>query len=871
MKHTAFLYIICLLSLLPCHAADTPRFARPKLQIINGSRQPMDIFWIKSETERVPNGSVAPGKDTIFTTTLGHRFEVVGRDDKTTATVTSEVPLQAFRFDPPSQTGVPAFYTQIVSANGFPIVASAKVNPYALKEAAFLVDMMLAKRPDVRAAMIKSGARMCIMARDEYTTDLPEFARLAEEKMDKFPDLPAKDYWDSRARGLGGSETDPFCSVAEENVLGYAGDPYSTECILIHEFAHNIHLRGLLNVDPTFDTRLKATYAAAMKAGLWKGKYATMNHHEYFAEGVQSWFDNNRVNDHDHNHVHLRSQLIEYDPGLAAMCREVFGDTELKYSKPATRLTGHMAGYDPAKAPTFEWPERLKQAKTEIRANAEARNKSANSDSKRKPNILLILADDLGYGDVRCYNADSKVPTPNLDKLASEGMRFTDAHSPATVCTPSRYSLMTGQMAFRVPNGGTVFQGAGGPSLIAKGRLTLPAMLRQQGYATAAVGKWHVGFTFRDKAGEAIHSGKLEEIQRIDFSRRIEGGPLDHGFDRFFGTACCPTTDWLYAFIDDDHIPVPPTGPLDKSKLPKHPYANDCRAGLIAPDFPMEEVDLIFLKKSREFMDKHRRTSPDKPFFLYHATQAAHLPSFAGKAFQGKTHAGPHGDFIFELDYIVGELMQHLEKLGIAENTLVLFSSDNGPEVTNVVHMRSDHAHDGAKPWRGVKRDSWEGGHRVPLIVRWPGHVKSGTTTDQLACLTDVMATVAAITSAELPRDAAEDSFNLLPVLEGTATAPIRPYLLTQAFGGKRTLSIRRGAWKYLDHRDSGGNNYTKGELQPYALPENAPDAPGHLYNLDTDPGETTNLYFKHPKIVAELKALLDASIDSGRSAAPAP
>ena len=485
---------------------------------------------------------------------------------------------------------------------------------------------------------------------------------------------------------------------------------------------------------------------------------------------------------------------------------------------------------------------------------------------KTRPNIVLILADDLGYGDVGCYNARSKVPTPNLDRLAGEGMRFTDAHSPATVCTPSRYSLMTGQMAFRVPNGGTVFQGAGGPSLIAPGRLTLPAMLRKQGYATAAVGKWHVGFTFRDKAGEPIHSGKLEDARRIDFSRRIEGGPLDHGFDRFFGTACCPTTDWLYAFIDGDRIPVPPSAPLDKSKLPKHPDSVDCRVGMIAPDFPMEEVDSVFLKKSREFMDEHRRTSPDKPFFLYHATRSAHLPSFPGKAFQGKTKAGPHGDFIFELDHIVGELMKHLEKLGLADNTLIIFTSDNGPETTSVVHMRADHAHDGARPWRGIKRDAWEGGHRVPLIVRWPGRVKSGSTSDQPASLTDVMATVAAITGAELPRDAAEDSFNLLPVLEGKAAAPIRPYLLTQAFGGERTLSIRRGAWKYIAHRDSGGNNYTTPTLKFFALPEAAPDAPGQLYHLETDFGETTNLYFKRPELVAELKVLLEKSKTEGRS-----
>ena len=365
-------------------AAEHPAPPRPKLQIINGSHETADVFWLKSDTERVPNGSVAPGKDTIIDTSIGHRFEVVGRDDKAVAKVTSEVPVQGFRFDPQGHDGVPAFYTQSLSANGFPVVASAKVNPYALKEAAFIVNQMLANRPDVRAAMINSGARLCVMAYNEFTTDLPEFGRMADEKEPGFEELPAKDFWDARARGLGGSDTDPFCTCAEENVLCYPGDPYEKECILIHEFAHSIHLRGMMNVDPTFDSRLKATYDAAMKAGLWKGKYAGLNHHEYFAEGVQSWFDNNRVNDHDHNHVHTRALLLEYDPGLAAFCREVFGDTVIKYTKPPTRLTGHLAGYDPEHAPKFVWPERLRMANAIIHAKAVARDEAANPDKLRE-------------------------------------------------------------------------------------------------------------------------------------------------------------------------------------------------------------------------------------------------------------------------------------------------------------------------------------------------------------------------------------------------------------------------------------------------------------------------------------------------------
>jgi arylsulfatase A len=486
--------------------------------------------------------------------------------------------------------------------------------------------------------------------------------------------------------------------------------------------------------------------------------------------------------------------------------------------------------------------------------------------AEKQPNIIIVLADDLGYGDVQCYNSESQIPTPHLNRLASEGLRFTNAHSACTVCTPSRYSLMTGQMGFRVPRGGTVFTGVGGPSLISPGRLTLPAMLKQQGYATAAIGKWHVGLTFRDSKGNAINDTGVDAVRKIDYSRRIEGGPLDHGFDQFFGTACCPTTDWLYAFIAGDRIPNPPSAPLQRATLPKHAYANDCRQGLIAPNFDMQEVDMLFLEKSREFMQQHVRNSPNKPFFLYHATQAVHLPSFAGKDFQGKTQAGPHGDFIFEFDSIVGELIKELEKQGLAENTLLIVSSDNGPETTSVIHMRGEQHHNGARPWRGMKRDAWEGGHCVPLIVRWPGRVKPATTSHELISLTDIMATVAAITGAELPRDAAEDSFNMLPVFDGKATASIRPYLLTQAFGGVRTLSIHSGNWKYIDHAGSGGNNYALGELKPFAIPETAPDSPGQLYNLATDPGETKNLYHQKPEVVKELQSLLQLSKTSGRS-----
>jgi len=488
--------------------------------------------------------------------------------------------------------------------------------------------------------------------------------------------------------------------------------------------------------------------------------------------------------------------------------------------------------------------------------------------AKPQPNILFILADDLGYGDVACYNPESKVPTPHLDRLAGEGMMFTDAHSPATVCTPSRYSLLTGRMAFRT-GVYRVFTGVGGPCLIEEERLTLPGMLQKKGYTTALVGKWHIGMTFLDKEGEPIKEGGKEGVKRIDYSRAIPDSPIHRGFDRFFGTVCCPNTDWLYAFVEGDRIPVPPTGVVDKSKLPDHYYSRDCREGFIASDFDMEEIDMIFLKRSEEFLERHAKESPDKPFFLLHSAQAVHLPSFPGKDFQGKTNAGPHGDFIFEFDAVVGRLLKKLDELGLAEDTVVMISSDNGPELPTVQDMRATYRHDGARPWRGVKRDGWEGGHRVPFLVRWPGTVEAGATSAQTLSLTDVMATCAGIVGYDLPKGAAEDSVSMLPVLSGgqKAAQPLRDHTIQQDREG---LSIRIGNWKYLDHQGSGGNDYTKGGYwgaSMFAIDEKNPDAPGQLYDLAKDPGEATNLYDEHPEVVKRLKARLDESKSSGRSA----
>ena len=384
--------------LAPVAIGAEPPPAVFRLQVFNRSTEPAEIIALDERGGRTAAGEVAPGGNTILATSPGQAFSIVGRDSRAEERAVASQPVKAFVFrpagagdaavvdeaagvghviPPPAALKVDPFHTKYTRAHGFPIVASAAVSDFALLEAAYLIDALLAARPDVRQALIESGARLCILGHDEYTTDLPEFAFLAATPMEGFPGISGRDFWDARARGTGGSETDPYCSCGEENLLAYDGDPYAAECILIHEFAHVIHLRGMSNVDPSFDARLLAAYDAAMRDGKWKGKYASVNHHEYFAEGVQCWFDNNRVNDHDHNHVHLRSELLDYDPRLAALCKEVFGDTELRYTKPATRLTGHLAGYDPATALRFRWPERLEAAKQEIRRQAEARSATA--------------------------------------------------------------------------------------------------------------------------------------------------------------------------------------------------------------------------------------------------------------------------------------------------------------------------------------------------------------------------------------------------------------------------------------------------------------------------------------------------------------
>ena len=365
--------------------------------------------------------------------------------------------------------------------------------------------------------------------------------------------------------------------------------------------------------------------------------------------------------------------------------------------------------------------------------------------------------------------------------------------------------------------------------------------------------------------------GGFENSLLIDYggSTPLEDGPNRRGFDVSFVTPNCPTTDPLYIYIENGMVPIPASRRHKRESLPnpggKWRWDND--EGWMAPGYRFVDADLLFYDKTLEFITAHRRNFPTKPFFVVFSTQISHAPVLPASEFSGKTAGGPRGNFVHELDVLTGRLLDAIDTLGIDEETLVLFHSDNGPETVHTDWMRQDHNHDAAGGYRGMKRDGWEGGHRVPLIARWPDGIPPGQVSGQLINTTDLFATVASIVGHELPNDAAVDSFDILPAMLGlqNGNQPIRPHLLTQSFRGE--FQIRQGDWKYLDHMGSGGNDYSKGNLAKYALPETEPDATGQLFNLKDDPGETTNLFFSKSAKRLELQALLKELKENGRSA----
>ncbi len=469
----------------------------------------------------------------------------------------------------------------------------------------------------------------------------------------------------------------------------------------------------------------------------------------------------------------------------------------------------------------------------------------APAEASRKPNIVIILADDLGYGDVTSYYPKGKIPTPRIDALAAQGMRFTDAHSGAAVCSPTRYGLLTGQHFLRVPwsrIGNQVRR-----SMIDDERLTLPEMLQQAGYHTGAFGKWHLGQTFFKQDGSPALPGK-----NTDWRKPSIGGPNDHGFDVFFGVAF-GQSHWINAFMEDRLVTEIPTT-FKRSMRAKAPTYE--------PVMAMPET----IRKTLEYIDWNRAQRPGQPFFAYLALPAVHTPLVPTKEFLGKSDAGLYGDFVLQVDASVGRVLDHLQKHRIADNTLVVFSSDNGShgmagngvELNPWGSVKERFGHNMNGNWRGTKGHLYEGGHRVPLIARWPGKVPEGTTNSELVTLEDLMATIAAIIEVELPTGSAEDSYNLLPYLTQQPTGePIRRYAVLSTFRGDAI--VRSGDWVLSFILGDGQDPATN------TAPE--PDGPrGQLYNLALDPDQSDNVWLQHPEVVDELSTLYEQHVASGHS-----
>ncbi len=451
------------------------------------------------------------------------------------------------------------------------------------------------------------------------------------------------------------------------------------------------------------------------------------------------------------------------------------------------------------------------------------------------PNIVFILADDLGYGDLGCYNPKSRIPTPNIDRLAAKGMRFTDAHAPGPLCHPSRYGLMTGRHPFRTDVSRWPTQ-----PLIEPGQMTLPSMLAAQGYQTHMVGKWHLGF---------LEKG-YDEI--------LAGGPVDHGFSSFFGMRA--STDIPpYFWIRQNRAVQVPSRAIAENHSPGWAQNQGAfwREGKIAPDMDLAAVLPGLTREACKIIRAKgdaQAPASGKPMFLYLAYTAPHTPWLPSADFAGKSAVGMYGDFMMMFDHEVGAVLKALDEAGLADDTLVVFASDNGP-LWNPVDVER-FGHESAGGLRGMKGDAWEGGHRLPFIVRWPGRVAEASTSHQTICFTDFLATCAEICKFALPADAATDSFSFLPVLEGRQPddQPIRGPIVMQA-GNGRTMMIRAGDWKLIDGQGSAG--FSKSD-QP------APDdPPGQLYQLRDDPAERNNLYQKHPERVTELAKLLKEIVDA--------
>lgn len=478
---------------------------------------------------------------------------------------------------------------------------------------------------------------------------------------------------------------------------------------------------------------------------------------------------------------------------------------------------------------------------------------SCSEEENKLPNIVIIYADDMGYGDLNCQNPASKIPTPHLDRLASEGMRFTDAHSSSGICSPSRFALLTGSYHWRRQHG---IVGAFGKPFFEDSDITLPQVLKTKGYTTACIGKWHLGWNWEFKgepSGEVMQWGRVTKFyspDQIDWTLPVSGGPLDRGFDYYFGDETINFPP--YAWVENDRIVEAPTEDMDINNIGFDTKEGqwEFRPGPKVKGWNPYEVLPALTGKAVEWVS---RQDGKTPFFLYFALPSPHAPIIPNDEFDGQSQAGAYGDFVVQTDWVAGQVLQALRDKGLEEETIVIFSADNGPEAY-AWERAEKYGHFSMGQFRGLKRDVWEGGHHVPFIVKWPGRITAGSVSDEVISQVDIMATLARITGIELPEEAAPDSYDFLPVLTGEAyQSPLREATVhntNQAIWG-----IRKGDWLYINNHTGGLREMPESfkKLRGYTDFE----TPGLLFNMKEDEEQRVNLYEKYPEKVQEMEDLL--------------
>lgn len=476
---------------------------------------------------------------------------------------------------------------------------------------------------------------------------------------------------------------------------------------------------------------------------------------------------------------------------------------------------------------------------------------TGNKDHVEYPNIIVVLADDLGYGDISSFNPEGKIPTPHIDQLSQEGMRFTDAHTSSSVCTPTRYGLLTGRYNWRTRLRRGVLNGRS-DALIPTDRTTVASMLQDHGYHTGFIGKWHLGWNWAKKETGPAGQGQQDNI--IDFSLPVTHNPNDLGFTEAYGhSGSLDMPPYVYVH-NGMATALPDTVTVNKGKY------SWWREGPTAPDFVHEEVTPHFFSRAIAYV-KSRAQEPD-PFFLYLALPSPHTPILPTEPWQGKSGLNPYGDFVMMVDDYMGKLIAALDDAGISEQTLMIFTSDNGCSPEANFDLLATFGHDPSYIFRGHKADIFEGGHRVPFIAKWPGKITPGSVSDEVVCTTDLMATFADVVGYSLEDNEGEDSYSLLPVMTGAAwDPPLREATVHHSIRGE--FAIRKGDWKLITCPGSGGWSFPRPGRNDDVL-ETLP--PVQLYNLADDPAETTNLYAQYPDKVSELKTLLLQYIDQGRS-----